>query len=115
MPRALPGEVWTVDLGLAAKVRPCLVLTLPPLDNELSLVNVVAHTTSALPDNPWPVVVPKPWLKPGAFHVQMLYTIPPPKFARRLGILTTDEFSMVKSKVAQRLGITAGDLARTAP
>ena len=25
------GEVWLVDLGLAAKIRPCLVLSVPPL------------------------------------------------------------------------------------
>jgi mRNA interferase MazF len=24
-----PGEVWLVDLGLAAKTRPCLVLSVP--------------------------------------------------------------------------------------
>jgi mRNA interferase MazF len=111
MPRALPGEVWMVDLGLAAKVRPCLVLTLPPLDNELSLVNIVAHTTSALADNPWLVELPKPWLKSGVFHVQMLYTVPPPKLERKLGVLTNDELSMVRAKIAQRLGIRASDLA----
>jgi len=27
MPRAKPGEVWIVDLGFAAKARPCLVLS----------------------------------------------------------------------------------------
>lgn len=41
------GEVWIVDLGLAAKVRPCLVLSVPVLDQDRSLATVVAHTTSA--------------------------------------------------------------------
>jgi hypothetical protein len=27
MPQANRGSVWIVDLGMAAKVRPCLVLT----------------------------------------------------------------------------------------
>jgi len=36
MPRANPGEVWIVDLGLAAKVRPCLVLGDYPKDDELA-------------------------------------------------------------------------------
>jgi hypothetical protein len=26
MPKASVGEVWLVDLGVAAKVRPCLIL-----------------------------------------------------------------------------------------
>ena len=47
MPRANPGEVWIVDLGLAAKVRPCLILSDYPSDNELALVIVVPHTTAA--------------------------------------------------------------------
>ncbi len=40
------GEVWLVDLGLAAKVRPCLLLTIFPTDDELALVTVVPHTTA---------------------------------------------------------------------
>jgi mRNA-degrading endonuclease toxin of MazEF toxin-antitoxin module len=27
------GEVWQVDLGMAAKVRPCLVINIPFADN----------------------------------------------------------------------------------
>ena len=30
MPAADRGDVWIVDLGLAAKVRPCLVLSVSP-------------------------------------------------------------------------------------
>jgi hypothetical protein len=29
MPRADGGSVWIVDLGMVAKVRPCLVLSVP--------------------------------------------------------------------------------------
>ena len=46
MPRRSPGEVWRVDLGLAAKVRPCLLLSDYPADDELALVVVVPHTTA---------------------------------------------------------------------
>ncbi len=27
------GEVWLVDLGMAGKIRPCLLLTGPPADD----------------------------------------------------------------------------------
>ena len=46
MSRAKRGEVWIVDLGLAAKVRPALVLSVPANDEERSLVTAVAGTTS---------------------------------------------------------------------
>ena len=34
MARANRGEVWLVDLGYAAKTRPCLVLNIPTLDAD---------------------------------------------------------------------------------
>ena len=35
MPKASRGEVWLVDLGLAAKVRPCLVVSVTITDADL--------------------------------------------------------------------------------
>ena len=63
----LPGEIWMVDFGLAAKVRPALLLTGKPAADELDLVTVLLHTT-ALRGNRWELNLPKPFLKPGAFH-----------------------------------------------
>jgi len=40
------GEVWLVDLGYVAKVRPGLVLSVPFSDSERSLVTLVPHTTA---------------------------------------------------------------------
>jgi mRNA interferase MazF len=36
--RPIRGEVWMVDLGMAAKVRPCLVLSVPVEESDRSLV-----------------------------------------------------------------------------
>jgi hypothetical protein len=37
MPAATrPGEIWMVDLGYTAKVRPCLILSDYPSDTPLS-------------------------------------------------------------------------------
>ena len=47
-----PGEVWTIDFGMAAKVRPALLLTGEPAADELDLNTVLLHTTS-LRGNPW--------------------------------------------------------------
>ena|SRR5438874_1358402 len=46
MPEIQRGDVWLVDLGLAAKVRPCLVLSVPAADQDRALVTMVAHTTN---------------------------------------------------------------------
>ena len=46
MPAVNRGEVWLVDFGIAAKVRPALLLTGNPADDELDLVTVLLHTTA---------------------------------------------------------------------
>jgi mRNA interferase MazF len=47
MPSALRGEVWLMDLGMAAKVRPCLVLSVPVTDVDRALMTLVPHTTAS--------------------------------------------------------------------
>jgi len=41
-----PGEVWMIDFGMAAKVRPALLLTGEPAVDELDLATVVLHPTA---------------------------------------------------------------------
>lgn len=43
---AARGEFWLVDLGMAAKVRPALVVSVPADDADRALVTIVPHTTS---------------------------------------------------------------------
>jgi mRNA interferase MazF len=83
------GEVWMIDFGMAAKVRPALLLTGELAADELDLVTVVLHTT-ALHGNRWELNISKPFLKAGAFHLQQVQTISPVKLERRLGVLTTE-------------------------
>ena len=40
------GEVWLVDLGMAAKVRPAVIMSVPAADTDRALVTLVPHTTS---------------------------------------------------------------------
>ena len=43
------GEDWLLDLGLAAKTRPCFVLSIPATeDTDRALVPMIPHTTSVL-------------------------------------------------------------------
>ena len=99
-----PGEVWLTDFGMAAKVRPSLLLTGNPADNELDLVTVVLHTTS-LRGNQWELSIPKTFLKQGAFHLQQIQTISTVKLERRPGALTKSEMERVLALLARRLGI----------
>jgi len=99
-----PGEVWLTDFGMVAKVRPALLLTGQPEANELDLVTVLLHTT-AVRGNPWELNIPKPFLRPGAFHLQQIQTVSTVKLERRLGLLTADEMDHVRKALSTRLGI----------
>ncbi len=101
MPAVNPGEVWLVDFGMAAKVRPALLLTGNPADDELDLVTVLLHTT-ALRGNRWELNVPKSFLKPGVFHLQQIQTISTVKLERKLGTLTAEEMSRVREGLSKR-------------
>lgn len=104
MPAVNPGEVWMVDFGLAAKVRPALLLTGNPTVEELDLVTVLLHTT-ALRGNRWELSIQKPFLKPGAFHLQQIQTISTAKLERKLGVLTETEMNQVLDALGERLGV----------
>jgi mRNA interferase MazF len=104
MPVANRGEVWMVDFGLAAKVRPALLLTGKPADDELDLVTVLVHTTS-LRGNRWELNITKSFLKAGAFHLQQIQTVSTIKLERRLGSLTNDEMNLVADALANRFDL----------
>jgi mRNA interferase MazF len=102
MPRANPGEVWIVDLGLAAKVRPCLILSDYPKDDELALVVIFPHTT-AVRDNRWELSIPKRFLKDGVFHLQQLQSVPIVRLQRRIGEPAKEELQLLRSKLSELL------------
>ena len=102
--RAERGEVWQIDFGIAAKVRPALLLPGEPADDQLDLFTVLLHTT-ALRGNRWELAIPKPFLQSGAFHLQQLQSISGAKLMRRLGALTPDEMKRVDDALRLRLSL----------
>jgi mRNA interferase MazF len=98
------GEVWLADLGIAAKVRPCLVLSVPPDPKDRVLVTLVPHTTS-VQGTRFEATVPKRFLKTGAFDAQGLVTVAPALLLRRLGKLQPDEIALVEEAVRRWLGL----------
>lgn len=98
------GDVWLVDLGMVAKVRPCLVLSVPADDeNDRVLTTIVPHTTSTR-DSRFEVRSSVPFLKRGAFDTQNIITIPTVKLIRRLGTLPDDQMTDVARAVRLWLG-----------
>lgn len=120
MKSPLRGAVYLVDLGLAAKVRPCLVLSVPLDESDRSLVTVIPHTT-AVRQSRFEIVVPARFLRPGAFDAQGIVTVPTVRLMNQLGTLTTEQLGSVESGVwrvymarDQDRGITAAMPAREA-
>lgn len=99
---AKAGEVWVIDLGMVAKVRPCILLTDYPADDELALITVLPHTT-ALRGNRWELAIPKSFLKPGAFHMQQVQSVSLSRLERRLGVLSAEEWTAVQNRLADYL------------
>ncbi len=97
------GEVWMWDCGMAEKVRPVLVLSVPYQDMDRALTTIVMHTTS-LRGSGWEIAIPVPFLKPGAFLAQSLATYPVNRAMRRLGALPLDQFELVEAAVFRWLG-----------
>jgi mRNA interferase MazF len=104
MPSASRGEVWLVDLGMTAKVRPCLVLSTSITAADRALVTLVPHTTSTRGSR-FEVAMNIKFLRPGAFDAQNLVTIPTVKLLRKLGGLSTDELLLVENSVRSWLGL----------
>jgi mRNA interferase MazF len=98
------GEVWMVDLGMAAKVRPCLVISIGAADQDRALTTVVPHTTSAR-NSRFEVNVKVGFLRDGVFDVQSLVTIPHANLIRKIGTLAIAQPARVEVAVAKWLGL----------
>src|SRR5439155_21462112 len=68
------GEVWMVDLGMTAKVRPCLVISIGATEQERALATLVPHTTS-IRNSRFEVNLKVRFLREGVFDAQSLVTV----------------------------------------
>lgn len=100
------GEVWLVDLGLAAKIRPCLLVGVPVAEEDRALVTVLPHTTS-LRGTRYEISVPASFLRSGAFDAQGIVTVPTVRLMQRLGTLKPAELNAVLGGLRLWLGMNA--------
>jgi mRNA interferase MazF len=102
------GEAWLVDLGMTAKIRPALVISVPATDSDRALATLVPHTTSVRGSR-FEASISLPFLKAGAFDAQNLITIPHAKLLRALGQLNSAQLVAVETAVRLRLGLSASE------
>lgn len=99
------GEVWMVDFGLAAKVRPALVITIPYTDDDRALIGVVPHTRS-LRGSDLEIKVNASFLKSdGAFLLQGFATVPPKHFIRKMGSLNSAQLKPIEDGLRRWQGL----------
>ena len=96
------GEVWMVDLGMTAKVRPCLVISIGATEQERALATLVPHTTS-IRNSRFEVNPKVRFLREGVFDAQSLVTIPHAKLIRKMGTLSMTRLAEVERAAAKWL------------
>ncbi len=100
------GDCWIVDLGMVAKVRPCLILSVPAVDsNDRVLMTIIPHTTSTRGSR-FEVVTNVRFLKEGAFDVQQIVSVPNIKLVKRIGTLPAEQMANVEGVVSRWLGLS---------
>ena len=104
MPTPDRGDLWLADLGFAAKVRPCLVMSVPLEPQDRVLVTLVPHTTSVAGTR-FEVAIPKSFLKIGAFDAQGIVSVATARLIRKLGRLQPTELVLVENAVKDWLGV----------
>jgi len=104
MPIANRSEIWRVDLGMVAKIRPALILNVPFGEQDRAVFQIVPHTT-AVRNNRFEVPLSVSGLEPGAFDVQGLRAIPASALIRKLGSLTPAQMAQIEKSVKDWLGI----------
>ena len=97
------GEVWIVNIGLSAKVRPCLILSVSIEITDRALVTVVPHTTSTRYSR-FEVKVTAPFFKSGVFDAQNIITIPLSKLERKVWFLNVEQIRVIEDAVKKWLG-----------
>ena len=87
---------------MVAKVRPCLVVSIPTRVQDRALVTVVTHTTSVRGSR-FEIPIRAKFLETGAFDAQSLVTVSEARFLRKLGDLQPGQLSEVEDVVRQWL------------
>ena len=96
------GEIWLVDMGMAAKTRPTLVLVADNLEAPRSLI---IHIPISRQNRGSELEVPLghlPFLdKESVANVQAIGSLPSVRFEKRLGALPAADLEIVKQALVK--------------
>ena len=111
-----PGEVWLVDLGLAAKMRPVVIVSRYDPNPPRTLVIYVPVTTQNRGSS-YEVVLPKlPFLqKDSVANVQGLGSTPIVRLERKLGKLSDEVMLEIKQALVFALDLEVDTQCNNSP
>ncbi len=100
------GDVVMVDLGMAAKVRPCVVVSIPNPDSERNM-SVVVPMTTEIRGGESEVPFPKPaWLRQeSVVNVLGIAGVDNAKIERRISAFPADKMLAIESVLKRLLGL----------
>ncbi len=98
------GEIWMVDLGYTAKVRPVLILSINYNDKERAVVTYIPRTTRVWSEGRFDVPHSARGMKDGAFAVQLIGTASDANFVRRI----TEVNSAIMGEIENTLKLWLG-------
>jgi mRNA interferase MazF len=93
-----------VDLGMAQKARPAVILSVAYLDHERALVTYVPRTTS-LRKTRFEVAHAARGFEAGAFDAQSIGTMPAAKLIRRIATLDAETLAKIEDAVRSWLAL----------
>ena len=100
MKNAKPGEIWLADLGLAAKVRPVLVVSRHDPDAPRALTVYIPLTTQDRGSRYEILIGHLPFLNASSVvNVQGIGSLVEPRLERKLGQLPPDVMAKVKDAI----------------
>lgn len=106
MPSYSRGDVVLVDLGMAAKVRPCVVLSVAEPDSQRNM-SVVVPLTTEIRGGDCEIRFPKPaWLRQeSVVNVLGIAGVDNARIQRRLATLPADTLVEIGSSLRRLLGL----------
>jgi mRNA interferase MazF len=106
MPSFERGDVVIVDLGMAAKVRPCVVVSVSKPDRQRNMSLVVPMTTE-IRGGDCEIPFPKPaWLRQeSVVNVLGIAGVDNAKIERRISAFPADKMSEIETVLKRLLGL----------
>jgi mRNA interferase MazF len=106
MPSFERGDVVIVDLGMAAKVRPCVVVSIGQPDSQRNM-SVVVPMTTEIRGGECEIPFPKPaWLRQeSVVNVLGIAGVDNAKIERRISAFPADKMLEIESVLKRLLGL----------